>query len=268
MLLVSQKANVFGGSGKREQRDSACTPKWVAELVGPVMLDPATNSRSHISSTYRCMLENGGDGLAHENEGPGSFVDGDHSFVDIAESDWSVFINCGYNRGEVIRWVNHYGHTRFIFLLKWSPDTEWFAHLLPKCTHVWFPLTRVDFDPPPGVEFSSNPLPHALYLREPSAELQKRLRGAGWLLRVDAELLDWVSRNWHTWKHEHRQTRARVRKHEGKGSGVRGGKAGVSSGSVAEPPVKRATGKAKAGKAGETVCEHFVTPWACERCRE
>jgi hypothetical protein len=200
--------NVFGGSGKAEGRDGWCTPKWLAELIGMVHLDPATNPRSHIDAHYQCMLEDEGDGLHLEGVEPGAFRIG--NFVELADEDCTTFINCGYNRGEVERWVSHYGHTRFVFLLKWSPDTQWFSRLLPLCDYVWFPLVRVDFEPPPGVEASSNPLPHALYLRKPSDELLTRLRGAGWLLRVTPELLDWVSANWHTWKHEHRRnTRSR-----------------------------------------------------------
>lgn len=254
--------NVFGGSGKEEGRDSACTPRWMAELIGPVKLDPATNERSHIQAEFNCILDRGDDGLYREKVKPGKFWCGGRSHY--AREGWDVFINCGYNRGEVLRWVNHYGHTRFIFLLKWSPDTEWFANLLPRCTHVWFPLVRVDFEPPPGVEFSSNPLPHALYLREPSEELCKRLRGAGWLLRVDAEFLDWVAKHWQTIKHEHRQSQRRIREAaKGKGRARRRG-GGVRKRSAGKHPAERAS---KAGAGKTEACHHGVlTGDECSSC--
>lgn len=229
------KPNVFGGSGTDEERHSTCTPEWLAKLIGKVRLDPCSNPRSHIESVVRCMLENGGDGLWKTPPGefciferrPGSFCTYDETHglcLGMADEAYDVFINPPYGRGEVEKWIEHYGHTRFIFLLKWSPDTEWFAQLLPKCDYIWFPLVRCDFEPPPGVTFSSNPLPHALYLRNPSEELLGRLRGAGWLLKVDRELLDWVAKNWQTWKHEHRQTvRGNRKGTKGKGGARRSG---------------------------------------------
>ncbi len=96
----------------------------------------------------------------------------------------SVFLNPGYSRGEVIKWVQHYRETRFIYLLRWAPDTKWFAALHPRCSHVWHPDRRIDFEPPPGVKASSNPHPHALYLREPSQDLLDRLDTAGYIHMV------------------------------------------------------------------------------------
>ncbi len=237
--------NVFGGSGEAEGRHSTCTPEWLVKLIGRVKLDPCSNPRSHVNSDFRCMVENGGNGLLVDDGagvfGPGSFAGDLHDDdlkTNYALPHWTVFINPPYGRGEVEKWIAHYGHTRFVFLLKWSPDTEWFGRLLPLCSHVWFPLVRCDFDPPPGVEFSSNPLPHALYLRDPSDELLGRLRGAGWLLKVDAELLDWVANNWQTWKHEHRQTvRAHFKGTQGKG-GARRRRGGVRSGGDKRDPDK------------------------------
>lgn len=191
--MAGTTVNPAGGSGKKERRDSACTPKWLADLIGKVGVDPCSNPRSHINAFMVCSLENGGNGLL-EDDGDGVFGPGcyagrpDWGFGEL-ENNYStdvatVFINPPYNRGQVIRWVRHWYHTRFIFLLRWSPDTKWFAELFPHCTHLWFPNRRIDFDPPPGVEFSSNPYPHALYLREPSAALQMRLEDAGYLVTL------------------------------------------------------------------------------------
>lgn len=194
--------NPVGGSGKKEARDSACTPKWLAALIGSVHLDPCWNPRSHIGGMFRCSLEHGGDGLARADEEPrlyrGSFrwgMDAIGRNTTIAGDDWEVFINPPYAAGQVIRWVRHYRHTRFIFLLRWDPSTRWFAELMPHCTHVWFPRKRINFEPPPGVTFSSNPFPHALYLRDPSPELLERLAPRGRILIPGVEHRDGKSRH-------------------------------------------------------------------------
>lgn len=160
--------NVFGGAGEDEGRGSWCTPKWLADLLGEFDLDPCSNSRSHVWATTRAILEDGDDGL---------------SLCTCIEEE--VFINPPYARGQVIRWVKHWRHTRFTFLLRWDPSTDWFAELLPHCTHVWFPEQRINFEPPPGVKSSSNPFPHALYMRDPPADRLARLAPRGYLLAVD-----------------------------------------------------------------------------------
>lgn len=153
-----------GASG----RDEYCTPAWLTALVGPVDIDPCSNPRSHVQAEFTVSAEDG-DGLTM-----------------TTHSSAVVFVNPPYSRGQVIRWVSHFLHTRFIFLLRWDPSTEWFRVLFPRCSHVWFPYRRIQFDPPPGVTASSNPYPHALYLHDPSPELLRRLRGAGYLLTMGA----------------------------------------------------------------------------------
>lgn len=151
-------------------------------------LDPCSNGRSHIQADHKCDLQLGGDGLyqgAHE-EGPGWYHRG--KTLGHVDTKHTVFVNPPYGRNDVIKWVEHYRHTRFIFLLRWDPSTRWFSGLLPYCTHVWFPSRRINFEPPPGVKSSSNPFPHALYLRAPKvrsrSELLERLRPHGYLLDV------------------------------------------------------------------------------------
>ncbi len=177
-----------GGPGALSvsDRDSWCTPKWLAELIGEVKLDPSSNYRSVIRAKWHCDLASGDDGLWGET-GRGMFVcEGGSRVTSVGAVD-PVFINPPYSRGQVLRWVKHYRHTRFIFLLRWDPSTEWFAELYPHCTHVWFPDRRINFEPPPGVKSSSNPFPHALYLRDPSEELKARLAGAGYLMVVNGD---------------------------------------------------------------------------------
>jgi hypothetical protein len=131
-------------------RDTWCTPKWLADAVGEWDLDPCTNSRSHIRACSKCMLERGQDGLAFaEPYG--------------AHADLRVWINPPYSSGQVIRWVRAYKHARFCFLVRLDPSTEWFAELYAASEVLLVPAgRRIDFEPPPGVKASSNPFPHVL----------------------------------------------------------------------------------------------------------
>lgn len=168
-------------------RNCWCTPLWLALLLGWVELDPCSNGRSHIKADVSLYEDD--DGLTY-----------------IAPASWRVFINPPYGHGQVIRWIRHYVHTRFIFLLRWDPSTAWFQELLPQCDYVWFPPSRVDFEPPPRIRESSNPYPHALYLRDPPEDLLERLKGAGYLFRVDEAFIAM-----HLRRHEDRQTSVRPR---------------------------------------------------------
>lgn len=166
----------------KELRNSWCTPQWLADLIGYVDVDPCSNDRSHVKARTTCILERGDNGLHGEMRGVLTLAEGIGFMV---PNDWSVFINPPYAGGQVIKWVRHYRHTKFIYLLRWDPSTEWFAELIEHCTHVWFPPSRIDFEPPPRIHESSNPYPHALYLRDPLEDLLDRLRGAGFLFTVD-----------------------------------------------------------------------------------
>lgn len=192
--MAEGKINPAGGSGEKEGRDSACTPKWLADLIGKVDMDVATNDRAHIQASIKLVYDRGDDGLyGHDLGDYGHYKirhpDG-HNTEHTVGLTWKVFCNPPYARGQVIKWVKHWRSTRFIFLLRWDPSTEWFAELIPHCTHVWFPGKRINFEPPPGVKFSSNPFPHALYLRDPDQALLDRLSESGYLFPVDQQLLD------------------------------------------------------------------------------
>src|SRR5574338_920706 len=118
------KANPAGGSGADEGRDSWCTPKWLAELLGRFDLDPCSNPRSHISAAVHLTLEGGDNGLAeaHGQRGYSQHTD-DAWGIDrsaIASVQTRVFINPPYARKQVIRWVRHWRTTRFVFLLRWD----------------------------------------------------------------------------------------------------------------------------------------------------
>lgn len=186
-----EKINPAGGSGEKQGRDGWCTPLWIAKLVGWVNCDPCGNSRSHISAGRVLSLENGDNGLP--DGAPGTFTTGKPGYYGEstyrAPPTWTVFVNPPYAAGQVIRWIRHWLHTRFIFLLRWDPSTKWFSELIGHCTHVWFPSARINFEPPPGVTSSSNPFPHALYLRRPTKGLLERLALMGYLFPVDSGVI-------------------------------------------------------------------------------
>lgn len=131
-------------------RDSWCTPAWLAAAIGKWDLDPCSNSRSHVLATLRYALEDGDDGLAPNSTHSGT----------------RVFVNPPYSRGQVARWIAAYEHTAFCFLVRFDPSTDWFAHLYARSELVCVPRRRrVNFEPPPGVSASSNVYPHALFFR-------------------------------------------------------------------------------------------------------
>lgn len=157
--------NPIGGS-QDPVRDGACTPKWLADLLPTYDVDPCSNPRSHIRARERVMLERRQDGLRIS-----------------AGSAMTVFCNPPYSRGQVIQWVHRYQNTDFTFLLRWDPSTKWFATLWPLCWGAWFPNLRMNFEPPPGVKFSSNPFPHALYFAEKPVEAYNGLAGMGYFVK-------------------------------------------------------------------------------------
>ncbi len=162
-------ANVFGGSGE-PVRGSFCTPRKYALAVGPWDLDPFSNPRSHIVSEARCMLEDGGDGLDHEGVDPGAWRmgSGAHGRADAGTRVWLQPV---YAHGFVARAVAHYKHTRFCALLRFAPDTAWFADLWPRVAVIAAPLERLPFETPDGVQVegadeggdAGAPFPHVLY---------------------------------------------------------------------------------------------------------
>lgn len=132
-------------------RDAWCTPREIAELIGPVDLDPCSNERSHIQAANTLCGRSADDcGL---------------SIAPVMPSWIRAFINPPYSRGQVIRWVDAYLHVDFMFLLRWDPSTTWFKRLMSAKPYIWFFQNRIEFEPPPGVQSSSNPFPHALYTR-------------------------------------------------------------------------------------------------------
>jgi hypothetical protein len=161
--------NPVGGSGD-PVRDGACTPKWLADLLPEYDVDPCSNPRSHIRAHRKYMLETGGDGLG---EDCGAYY----------EDSLTVFCNPPYSRGQVIRWVHAWYCADFTFLLRWDPSTMWFSDLWSRCWGAWFPSKRMNFEPPPGVTFSSNPFPHAVYFaNQPADDTVRALETRGYFV--------------------------------------------------------------------------------------
>jgi hypothetical protein len=100
---------------RRFTTDDWCTPKVLADLLGPFELDPSSNERSHVQAAIRCMLgapADLGDGLTF---------------------DWerrSVFCNPPYS--DPLPWAHklaaHDGP--WCALLKLDPSTRWWAALM------------------------------------------------------------------------------------------------------------------------------------------
>lgn len=162
-ILRAGKANVNGASGEKE-RGGWCTPKPLAIAVGPWDVDPFSNPRSHVLAAHRCQLEDSGNGFG-DGSGPGSYRVSNRP-AEYAGPETRVWIQPPYERGFVRDVVDHYKHTRFCALLRWSPDVDWFAALWPHVRVVAFPIgARLEFEPPPGVEPTGDggaPFPHAL----------------------------------------------------------------------------------------------------------
>jgi len=136
-------------------RDSARTPRWLADGLGEFDLDPCSNPLSHVRAKVRLSLEAGDDGLA---EGGYRTAGG----VVPLSRDLRTFVNPPYSRGSVLRWVEHYDRTDFCFLLRFDPRTRWFKRLVALTRAIYVPH-KIEFDPAPGIVFSSNIYPHALF---------------------------------------------------------------------------------------------------------
>lgn len=182
--VVETGYHALGCPISKQLRQRWTSPQWISDLIGERDLDPCSNPRSKVVAHIRLMLEQGDDGL-REDLGPGGFHEANNPTKGYVESrakeDWETFINPPHGPGQVLRWVRHYRHTRFIYLLRWDPSTDWFAELHPHCTHIWHPARRVNYDPPPRIKPSSNAYPHALYVRKPNLELLDRLSSTGYL---------------------------------------------------------------------------------------
>lgn len=145
-------------------RDTWCTPLLYALALGRWGLDPCSNERSHIVSDRTFRLANGQNGLV---------------LAKFVSPRTRVFCNPPYS--DVLPWVLAYGHTRFCFLLKFDPSTKWCRELLARTGLILFPEDRIKFEPPPGVEATSNQFPHGFFFaREEDATPEIRALCHAW----------------------------------------------------------------------------------------
>lgn len=210
-----------------EQRGAWCSPPEYTAAAGVFDVDPFTNPRSTLVATHQCMLERGDDGfgldrrstpgtyyikpsgelrasctkcygggrvLGHDLEPTDCTACSDGGYY-VATEQTSTWIQPPYDI--VIEALAHYGHTRFVALLRLDTSTVWFqlmyagiteddlrnpealakltkglkrTHAIapcpPLCEIVMVPKSdRLEFVPPPGVKASSNPFPHGLYYK-------------------------------------------------------------------------------------------------------
>lgn len=177
-MVTNRKANVWGGS-RDPNRGKWCTPKRWAEYVGPVDVDPFTNSRSHIEAAVHCMLDERGDngfGVADPRL-PGQYLAratgallgkgevpriGD--VVAVADENTKTWFQPPYDI--VDEALAHWGHTRFIALLRWDPPVGWFQWLYRHSELVCAPRDkRLAHEAPPGTKKSQPALQHVLFYR-------------------------------------------------------------------------------------------------------
>lgn len=172
MTRLGKKATAKREAGAAPDRDSWCTPKWLADALGPFDLDPCSNPRSHVQADRKLMLEHGDDGLLHVESDEASTRALKRPYAEVR-----AFINPPYSSGQVMRWAQAYAHTRFCFLVRLDPSTAWFRFLYQRSGIVCVPRKRVNFEAPPGVKAFSNVFPHVLLFArlEDASDQIKRL---------------------------------------------------------------------------------------------
>lgn len=180
--------NVRGGSSDPNRGKWRTAKPW-AERVGAWDLDAFSNPDSHIEAAVHCMLERGDDAFGGreigerlvgeyycaktgKTLGPGEIArlarsvrGASRTGRRIAGEHTRVWIQPPYDI--VDQALDHYGHTRFCALLRFDPRTAWWHRLVVLVRRrrglICIPRGVFNFEPPPGVQASSNSFPHALY---------------------------------------------------------------------------------------------------------
>lgn len=178
-----------------EQRGAWCSPPEYTAAAGVFDVDPFTNPRSTLVAAHQCMLERGDDGFGLDRRstpgtyyikpigaaradckscyGGGRVLGNDleptacqacNNGYHVATEQTRVWIQPPYDI--VIEALAHYGHTRFVALLRLDTSTLWFEQLWHLSEVIMVPKRdRLEFVPPPGVKASSNPFPHGLFYK-------------------------------------------------------------------------------------------------------
>jgi hypothetical protein len=134
----------------------------VAEALGKFDLDPFSNPRSHIQSTHRCMLEDGGDGLGGDwpIDHLGTYLLASRE-LKRATDQTRVFLQPPYSIVE--KAFRYYQHTQWTALLRFDPRPTWFEEIYWRSELVCV-FREIEFEPPPGVSNrGGNSFPHAVY---------------------------------------------------------------------------------------------------------
>lgn len=146
------KLAAFSHDEDDADRDSWCTPWWIADALGPVRLDPCSNERSHIIAWERWYLDRGQDALKLARGVP-------------KDPGGLIYVNPPYSRGLVMKFVRAFADKRSCFLLRFDTSTTWFNEMYARTELLLIPRIRVNFEPPPGTSLTgnhNNPYPHAL----------------------------------------------------------------------------------------------------------
>jgi hypothetical protein len=118
------------------------TPKWLAELLGPFDLDPASNSTSHIMALRTATAET--DGLSMDWSGQSVFCNGPYS----NPLPWCV------------RLARH--DAPWCALWKLDPTTRWWAELMRAAPTVAPFRKRLKFEGGPGAPAMTANFPSVL----------------------------------------------------------------------------------------------------------
>lgn len=120
-------------------RDSWATPPWLTALLPAVDLDPCSNDRSTVRADRAYDLARGEDGLALPWSG-------------------SLWINPPYS--DVLPWAERLiaspDVTACGVLINVDPSTRWWRLLTGRLSIALLLTRRVQFDPPPGVQSTTN----------------------------------------------------------------------------------------------------------------
>jgi hypothetical protein len=167
-----------------EQRGAWCSPpEWCERATerGPFDVDPFTNPRSTLRARHKCMLERGDDGFGLDRKDVAGtyYINPEQCEFRGEESHHYGCMWCGYHVADaettvwfqppydiVLQALAHFGHTRYVALLRLDTSTVWFADLWLRSEVIMVPKRdRLEFVPPPGVKASSNPFPHGLFYK-------------------------------------------------------------------------------------------------------
>lgn len=147
---------------RERTNDDLCTPEVVLErvrMMGPIRLDPCSNSWSTVGAEVRLDGEHGRCGLSH-------------SWHQLARGGL-VFVNPPYGRGHLRAWVQKIAEeaqkgTEIIALVKGDHSTEWWRTLRKHARAICYWDGRIPFE---GGKHGSGNFASALFCFGPRPHL-------------------------------------------------------------------------------------------------